>query len=226
MYPGSLKLSLVPRRNLQIDLCAQDTFWYRITKISSEFSRLSVSQHLLPRIPLISKSTSGPCLNMKIYQQCNKILWKRGSNFSSIPQYFQYISDFRSQITYSFVKCGCSIYIFLSSTNFICRGTGTSKYFRVSLGLRDNESRLYSLYLKLYWNMNALISDWMPQMLNQCSAWCPGSWLVAILIGKSISQDVLKRLHTLGIVDTTFVICRLLSKHLLKPIYAKWTLLW
>ena len=48
----------------------------------------------------------------------NKIMWKRGeilrSNFSSFPQYFQYISIFRSQITYSFVKCGCLIYLFSS----------------------------------------------------------------------------------------------------------------
>ena len=57
-----------------------------------------------------------------------KILWKRGEiapNFSSFPQYFQYISNFRSQITYSFVKCGCSIYF--SSILQI------SKYFKESL---------------------------------------------------------------------------------------------
>ena len=39
----------------------------------------------------------------------NKVLW---SNFSSFPQYFQYISNFRSQIIDSFVKCCCSIYFF------------------------------------------------------------------------------------------------------------------
>ena len=49
-----------------------------------------------------------------------KILWKRGeiallrSNFASFPLHFQYISNFRSQIPYSFVKCGCSIYFFSS----------------------------------------------------------------------------------------------------------------
>ena len=32
------------------------------------------------------------------------------SNFSSFPQYFQYISNFKSPITYIFVKCGCSNY--------------------------------------------------------------------------------------------------------------------
>ena len=32
---------------------------------------------------------------------------------------------------------------FLSLANLICRGTDISKYFRESLGIRDNESRLY-----------------------------------------------------------------------------------
>ena len=53
------------------------------------------------------------------------------------------ISTFRSQITYTFVKCGCSIYFFLNSANLICRGTDISKCFRESLGIRDNESWLY-----------------------------------------------------------------------------------
>ena len=55
----------------------------------------------------------------------NKILLKMGENaqFHLFPQHFQYISNFRSQITYSFVKCGCSIYLFLlHSANLICRG--------------------------------------------------------------------------------------------------------
>ena len=84
------------------------------------------------------------------------------SNFSSFPQYFQYISNFKSPITYQFVKCGQSNYFFLNSANPICRTTDISKYFRESLGIRDNESRLYfdctkpvrkHLYsFKQYWN--------------------------------------------------------------------------
>ena len=61
------------------------------------------------------------------------------SIFSSFPQYFQYPSNFRSQLTYSFVKCGRSIYFFLNSANMICRGPDISKYFRESRGLRDKE---------------------------------------------------------------------------------------
>ena len=64
-------------------------------------------------------------------------------NFSSFPQYFHYISNFKSPITYKFVKCGCSNYFFFNSANLICRSTDISKYFSVSLGIRDNESRLY-----------------------------------------------------------------------------------
>ena len=65
-----------------------------------------------------------------------------GSNFSSFPQYFQYISTL-SPITYVFVKCGCANYFFLNSANLICGGTDIWKYFGESLGIRDNESQLY-----------------------------------------------------------------------------------
>ena len=68
------------------------------------------------------------------------------SNFSSFPQYFRYISNFKSPITYVFVKYGCSNYFFLNSANLICRGTDISNYFGESLGIRDNESRLYISY--------------------------------------------------------------------------------
>ena len=71
-----------------------------------------------------------------------------GSICPSFPQYFQYFSNLRGQITYSFVKYCCSIYFFLNSANLICRGTDISKYFRESLGPPDNESRLYISYIK------------------------------------------------------------------------------
>ena len=40
------------------------------------------------------------------------------------------------------MKCGCSIDCFLNSENLIRRGMDISKYFRESLRLRDNKSRL------------------------------------------------------------------------------------
>ena len=63
------------------------------------------------------------------------------SNFSSFPQYFQYISNFNSRITHIFVECGYSSCFYLNSANLIC--TDISRYFRESLGIRDNVSRLY-----------------------------------------------------------------------------------
>ena len=67
------------------------------------------------------------------------------SNFSSFPQYFQYLKlkYICSPITYLFMKCGCSIYYFFNSANLICRGTDISKYLIESLGLPDQESRLF-----------------------------------------------------------------------------------
>ena len=68
---------------------------------------------------------------------------EKRSNFSPFQQYFRYISNVKSPITYKFVKCGCSNYSFLNSENLICRVTDISKCFRGPLGTRDNESRLY-----------------------------------------------------------------------------------
>ena len=84
----------------------------------------------------------------------NKILWKRGEIapkelFLSFPQYFQHISNFKSPITLTFVKCACSIYFFLKSANLICGCTDILKYFRDSQGIRDNESPLY-IYIYIY----------------------------------------------------------------------------
>ena len=36
---------------------------------------------------------------------------------------------------------------FLNSANLICRGTDISKYFRESVGIRDNEGRMYDDFL-------------------------------------------------------------------------------
>ena len=76
-------------------------------------------------------------------------MWERGEIapkelfllFSTL--FYIYISNFMSQITYSFVKCGCSIIVFLTLSTLICRGSDISKCFSESLGIRDNESRLY-----------------------------------------------------------------------------------
>ena len=100
------------------------------------YSWLSLSR---PRISRITAYLEGKILSLLKHEIQVKILWKRGEIFS-FPQYFN------SPITYIFVKCGCSNYFFFSSANLICRGTDISKYFRESLGIRDNESRLYRTF--------------------------------------------------------------------------------
>ena len=52
-------------------------------------------------------------------------------------------------MTYSFVKFGCAICIFLNSENLICRSMDISKCFRGSPQLRDYESRLYFRFTRL-----------------------------------------------------------------------------
>ena len=69
---------------------------------------------------------------------------RRRSNFSSFSQFFIYI----------FLTSGVKLHIhllnvfvqfidFLTLSTLICRGTDISKCFSESLGIRDNESRLY-----------------------------------------------------------------------------------
>ena len=79
-----------------------------------------------------------------------------------------------------FVKCGRSNYVFLNSANLICRGTDISKYFRESLGIRDNEIRLYlevvSCLVLRYKARYDSISQCWPE------AKCLESFLIKILI--------------------------------------------
>ena len=98
-----------------------DTFWHRLQTI------LVISTSLISN----DRLTTG-----------NKLLWKRKEIASALFYNIFNIFNFRSQITYSVVKCGCSIYFLLISANLICRGTDISKYLGQSLRLRDNKSRL------------------------------------------------------------------------------------
>ena len=120
----------------QVIKCTYPNF--RINTVDSRYFDLlnSLSQ---PRLSQIKNWSLPKHENLTT---SNKILWKRGE-ISSFPQYFQYISNFKRPITYTFVKCGCSIKFFFNSAMLICRGTNISKYFRESRGIQDNESRLY-----------------------------------------------------------------------------------
>ena len=66
------------------------------------------------------------------------------SNFSSFPHYFIYIfltSGVKLHI--HLLNVVVQFIVFLTLSTLICQGTDISKCFSESLGIRDNESRLY-----------------------------------------------------------------------------------
>ena len=69
------------------------------------------------------------------------------SNFSSFSQYFAISLTSRVQLHINLLNVVVRI-CFLNSATLICRSTDISKYLRESLGIRDNESRLY--FSKIY----------------------------------------------------------------------------
>ena len=87
-------------------------------------------------------------------------MWKRGE----IAPQEQFLL-FSTLFIYLFLTSGVKLHIhllnvavqlivFLTLSTLICRGTDISKYFSESLGLRDNESRLYmalfAIFIVLY----------------------------------------------------------------------------
>ena len=131
----------------------KDASFFRRVQVHSAYYRflfisvITYSRSLLSR-PRLTRITA--YLEVKIWSPLkhenlstgNKILWKRGAISPLFHNSFN-ISLTRSQISYTVVKCGCSIHFFLNLANLICRGTDISKYFRQSLGIRENEGRLY-----------------------------------------------------------------------------------
>ena len=119
--------------------------------LASNYSRLSLSRLRLSRITAYLEEKIWSLFKHRNLTSGNKILWIRGEiapqeQFLPFTTIFSiYISNKRSLITYSLLKFGCAIGIFLISENLICRSTDISKCFGGSLQLRDNESRLYLL---------------------------------------------------------------------------------
>ena len=108
-----------------------------------KYSRLVILTSLISNNRLSRSDYLVPVLTWKSNNRWQNIVEKRTNcSWGAISPLFHNIFN-RSIITSSFVKCGCKIYLFLNSANQICRGTDTSKYFKESLGLRDNESGLY-----------------------------------------------------------------------------------
>ena len=67
-------------------------------------------------------------------------MWKRGEQFLLFSTlFYMYISNLRSQITYSFVKCDCSIDCFPHSLNSDMSWYGYLCFSEL-FGIRDNES--------------------------------------------------------------------------------------
>ena len=104
------------------------------------------------KLPLISKWKSGPYFNMKLWQQVTKYCGKEEklllrSNFSSFPHYFIYIfltSGVKLHI--HLLNVVIQFIVFLTLSTLICQGTDISKCFSESLGIRDNQSRLYLIF--------------------------------------------------------------------------------
>ena len=65
------------------------------------------------------------------------------SNFSSFPHYFVYISNLGVKLHIHLLNVVVRSTVFLTSATLISLGTDISKCFRESIGIRDNESRLY-----------------------------------------------------------------------------------
>ena len=94
-----------PIWNMFMLLCIVSVF------IQMKYSWLSLSR---PRLSRITAYLEAKIWSLPIYENLTtdgkycrkeeKLLLR--SNFSSFPQYFQYISNFKSPITYQFVKCG------------------------------------------------------------------------------------------------------------------------
>ena len=86
-------------------------------------------------------------------------MWKRGEIapqeqfllFSTL--FFIYISNFRSQITYSFVKCGCSTYCFPHSLNSDMSKYGYLEVFQIT-GVDCNDIIAVKLYMQLYMHLH------------------------------------------------------------------------
>ena len=140
-------LSLLGKKFQQTTLWNSSLFFQKWFAWNIKYSWLSLSWNRLSwitaylEVKILSLPKHENLTSKKYCGKEEKLLQR--SNFFSFPQYFRYISNTKSPVTYRFVKCGCLNYFFLNSENLICRGTDISKCFRESLGIRDIESQLY-----------------------------------------------------------------------------------
>ena len=119
------------------------------SELYDNYSGLSLSRPRLYRITAYIEVKIWSLFHHGNLSTGNKILWKRGeirSNYSSFQQYFPYISNSGVKLGINLLNVVVRIIVFLNFANLICRGTNISNSLRESIGLRDNESRLY-LYI-------------------------------------------------------------------------------
>ena len=115
----SLNLSDAPSQNSEVIKILNTT----LLAFAAKYSRTSLSRTRLFRITAYLEVKIWSLFQHETMTTGNKLMWKRGEIapeeqfilFSTL--FYIYISNFRSQITYSFVKCGCSIYCFPHSLN-------------------------------------------------------------------------------------------------------------
>ena len=82
-------------------------------------------------------------------------MWKRGEIapkeqfllFSTLYIYIYIFLTSGVKLHIHLIKGVVQFIVFLTLSTLICRGTDISKYCSESLGIRDNESRLFLLYL-------------------------------------------------------------------------------
>ena len=108
-------------------------------------------------------------------------------------------------VIYLFVKCSCSTKFCLNSANLICRGIDNSKYFRESLRLRDNESRLYITLYTIVFTIYILLGNMGVYRFVNAMSDCMGNQTE--IYGSSLS--------TTPTAESLFLKVRSISQHCL-----------
>ena len=123
--------------------------------LSPIYSRLSLSRPRISRITAYLEVKIWSLLKHENLTTGKKYCGKEEklllrSNFSSFCNIFNISVTSRVQLHIYLLNVVVRIIFFLNSVTLICRGTDISKCFRESLGIQDNESRLYLEWIN--WN--------------------------------------------------------------------------
>ena len=155
-----------------------------------EYSWLTLSRPRLSRITAYLEANIWSLLKHENPITGNKILWKKGkeeklllrSNFSSFPHYFQYISNFKSQITYTFVKWGCSINFFFPK---FCKSDMSRYGYLENISespLEFEITRVDCIFMKLY--------RWLNHIKTMCRKQGRPLWLIRFSINSACLKSL------------------------------------